>query len=1407
MKKHFLFAFAAITALLMTACSEDDIVKGQGGNTVTFSVGVPQLTTRAIGEGDSANKLYWGVYDHNNVLLTEISNTAVGQDFFQKGTVHLTLAQDKKYSIVFWAANETNSMCSVDWNARKMSVEPQFANQESYDAFCAYVEIDNVSGYLKRDVTLYRPFAQLNIGTADVEKAKKSGLTVKNTKVRISGLPKTYDFVTGNTDECEGTFTYDCPKEAVSFEGETFPVDGYEYLAMNYALLSADKQLVEVTFSYIDDDNQQHNRTYTSVPMQRNWRTNIYGNILTSEADFEVTIEPEFNKESHNVEIVEVATAESLQETINEMEDGDSITIVLTDNIDLSDLFSSNNAPAKTRGGEAKSNSVTLAKGRTLELDLNGFTISGTDETEANYGLIQNNGTLTINDSKGKGRLFVEATVNSGWNRYSAVISNNPGATLTVNGGTIEHRGGTAMAYGIDNLTNGNLGNVNCTINGGTIKSTYRAVRQFLNSDSDENNLVINGGVLTGKNKSIFFQDPSAKANNGKLIVGKNAKLNGDVYLYVTAGSTAWPVEVSIAKAALQGESTVLSANVPYDYSVVEGDDAWTVESYFTFGAFVDTVVAAKGNFNGKGIEVRIKPASGQTDNTNSCLVPNRLQKYSNPEVYYAQYQRFAELTNISITNVNFVFIPEEITVKDAWNPNGATTTKENINGELQFMNQGNVTLANCTFDKVAVSPINASAVTVCNSTFNGLQAYAIKDIKASEVNVIGNTFTDCNGAFWLADAPAKLVVTGNTFTGVGRRGAMQFSANGDYTKTEMTVKDNTVEGAFLWQLNKTVSYAQLNAILNKDLNTYTQDYTDNSIKHIAKVGEVGYFTLQEAVNAVEDGGTITLIADETFTENNRYNNGGWWDGLGYNGDKSFTIDLGGFTISQNGALNDYLMWFKNDGAKPNTITLKNGTLNAGTTAYCALATSSSNVQKITINTENITFINNNSNGAVLKIRGGSELNVNAGTIIEGKNSYVGIEAVGNNTVVNIYDNAKIYQKGTSSYVGAIVGASYNATMNIYGGYGQSAKCGIIVMSTGATINVSGGEWIANNDGTIVGDNQAVLVSQNNRYESGWACKSVLNVTGGTFKGGYNCYGMGPGVEPDDAQINIKGGNFNANPNQYVVDGKASVQNADGTWGIIDAATPKTESELKDALRENYELIILGDNITLTETVVIEGKNITIDLNGKTVTAELTSAFTATKGANLTLKNGTVTAYESVVRAIGGKVTVESGEYTSTGTALDSPATYRYSIDSREGGEIVINGGTFKSNNGMINVGSTVTINGGKFENIVEKSMTRHFAYVSAPLTINDGEFYGKANSSAGGCFFCGAAAGGDIQVNGGKFTSLWTSGGVNRIFEVYFGGKINVTGGMFNTNGGIATFVTENTDEATKAAYPYVAK
>ena len=226
--------------------------------------------------------------------------------------------------------------------------------------------------------------------------------------------------------------------------------------------------------------------------------------------------------------------------------------------------------------------SYTIPAGKTLNLNLNMKTITGIDKTDKNFGLFSNNGTLIISGD-GKipattsnafsGKITLKAEVNSGWNRYSAVISNNPGGTLIIHSGSFQHLGGTDMAYAIDSLTNGNLGDTNVTINGykatnGThatrISSTYRAIRQFLNSSTCENNLTITCAQITGTNNGIFFHDPSTKSNNGSLIIeGDSSKISG-VYLFVTAGSTEWPVEVSIPSSVITGEVT--AKNVPAGY-------------------------------------------------------------------------------------------------------------------------------------------------------------------------------------------------------------------------------------------------------------------------------------------------------------------------------------------------------------------------------------------------------------------------------------------------------------------------------------------------------------------------------------------------------------------------------------------------------------------------------------------------------------------------------------------------------------------------------------------------------------------------------------------------------------------------------------------------------------------------
>ena len=234
-----------------------------------------------------------------------------------------------------------------------------------------------------------------------------------------------------------------------------------------------------------------------------------------------------------------------------------------------------NNGRVKVTKNIELTEGVNVPKGATVEIDLNGKTITGYDASDKSYGLITNCGNLTVKN----GTLTLKAEKNREWNAYSSVISNNPGGNLVVENVTIEHLGGTDMAYGIDNLTNGKGTSAIVTVNeGAVVKSTYRAIRQFLNGIEATNELTVNAGaVIEGRNKSIWMQDPSKNANTGKLVVNEGAQLKGDVYLYVTAGSTEWPVEVSIAESALVGESTVLTGNVPAGYIVTKENGAYVV--------------------------------------------------------------------------------------------------------------------------------------------------------------------------------------------------------------------------------------------------------------------------------------------------------------------------------------------------------------------------------------------------------------------------------------------------------------------------------------------------------------------------------------------------------------------------------------------------------------------------------------------------------------------------------------------------------------------------------------------------------------------------------------------------------------------------------------------------------------
>ena len=328
--------------LFATSCQNDldfDTAVGKT-STVSFSVGTPEIATRAYSDGATATKLQYAVYNAAGEELTDL--TVTNGEIHGSTTVNLQLTTGNTYSVIFWAAAE-DAPYSVDFGTKTMTVDYNGAvsNAENRDAFFKYHTF-TVKGAQTETIELKRPFAQLNIGTADYAASESAGYVPTQSAVVVKNVYNTLNLATGVVEnEVEANFALANIKK-----DETFPVNGYEYLAMNYLLVSADKTVVDVEFTYTDGSNAK-TRTVGSVPVQRNYRTNIYGKLLTSDVDINVEIKPgydgEFDNEGYFVEDgkVIVESANGLVTIADAIADGtlpSNTDIVLDGDIDLSEL-------------------------------------------------------------------------------------------------------------------------------------------------------------------------------------------------------------------------------------------------------------------------------------------------------------------------------------------------------------------------------------------------------------------------------------------------------------------------------------------------------------------------------------------------------------------------------------------------------------------------------------------------------------------------------------------------------------------------------------------------------------------------------------------------------------------------------------------------------------------------------------------------------------------------------------------------------------------------------------------------------------------------------------------------------------------------------------------------------------
>ena len=375
MKRYLLSTFTiAAAALLVTSCNDemDNGLKTGNEGTVTFTAQLPsEMGTRAFADGAMAKHLQYAVYEARQSTPLKVfgdETTVVGEAEMVdlKKSVTLQLTSGKSYDVIFWADATTDSPYTFDPATQKVSVDYSKVNNNSdnCDAFFKKETI-TVSGNQSVDVKLTRPFAQVNIGTDDFDAAKASGLEVTQTEV-VAKAFATLNLATGEVaDEADRTFTMKAIPTAS--DGE-FPVaGGYKYLSMDYLLVGADKATVDVAFNY----GGPQSRTFTNVPVQRNYRTNIYGSLLTNTTDFNVVIEPAFSGEfAHEVVSTDeqLAAAATIPNQRIQLADGVKVTLPTTI-ADGVEFIGGNNTMIKVPNGYILKANNTTFKDITLARD------------------------------------------------------------------------------------------------------------------------------------------------------------------------------------------------------------------------------------------------------------------------------------------------------------------------------------------------------------------------------------------------------------------------------------------------------------------------------------------------------------------------------------------------------------------------------------------------------------------------------------------------------------------------------------------------------------------------------------------------------------------------------------------------------------------------------------------------------------------------------------------------------------------------------------------------------------------------------------------------------------------------------------------------------------------------------
>ena len=328
MKKCFLL-MAGIILLAFTACQSDELANGgrNGEVAASFSVQLPgngnDAVTRAAtaGDGTSVNRCIMEIYLNDELYSRQIGT--IQSDGLTAG-FDVRLVTSQTYKFVFWAdhvesVEDEAIKTDLHYNTadlRNISMKGDYngsSKDDTRDAFFASLE-KLVTNAFSGSVELTRPFGQLNIKTEDLASIpdnQKEAFVPVTAGLSFKNLYTGFNAATG---DLLGEPT------SVAYKAASDVVDANGNLTVDYLFApntAGGQHLANMTLAvYNAAGGQITTKDLNNIPVQRNYKTNVTGNLLTVDGKVNVTVAPAFSSPALSEKVIEVASVSEVAEAL-----------------------------------------------------------------------------------------------------------------------------------------------------------------------------------------------------------------------------------------------------------------------------------------------------------------------------------------------------------------------------------------------------------------------------------------------------------------------------------------------------------------------------------------------------------------------------------------------------------------------------------------------------------------------------------------------------------------------------------------------------------------------------------------------------------------------------------------------------------------------------------------------------------------------------------------------------------------------------------------------------------------------------------------------------------------------------------------------------------------------------------